>query len=124
MATAHAREPALLEPRGRGITAIAYGVGMLLLLGAGGACGYVTVRPVSEIGATGGGRTGAGIALALVAAFVACVGLSAILSARQDRRLTLRSGGRRRPRPRSARLRPSPISEIGRWSSVAGPPGP
>ncbi|WP_331738954.1 hypothetical protein OG242_32360 (plasmid) [Streptomyces sp. NBC_00727] len=90
MATARAHEPALLDPKGPGITAIACTVGAILLLGAGGAAVYVAVRTVSEIGETGAGWTWAGAGLFLVAAFVACVGWSTLFSARWERRLTVR----------------------------------
>ncbi|WUT01565.1 hypothetical protein OHA46_32965 (plasmid) [Streptomyces sp. NBC_00708] len=89
MATARAHEPALLDPKGPVITAIACTVGAILLLGAGGAAVYTAVRTVSEIGETGSGWTWAGAALFLVAVFVACVGWSTFVSARMERRLTL-----------------------------------
>ncbi|MFJ3091592.1 hypothetical protein [Streptomyces sp. NPDC086838] len=90
MPTARAPEPALLDPKGPVITAIACTVGAVLLLGAGGAAVYVAVRTVSEIGGTSSGWTWAGTALFLVAVFVACVGWSTFVSARVERRLTLR----------------------------------
>ncbi|MGW1128035.1 hypothetical protein [Streptomyces sp. NPDC002526] len=90
MATAHAHEPALLDPKGPVITAIACTVGAILLLGAGGAAVYVAVRTVSEFGETGSGWTWAGAGLFLVAVLVACVGWSTFFSARWERRLTLR----------------------------------
>ncbi|MFD5066946.1 hypothetical protein ACFWNC_03215 [Streptomyces sp. NPDC058369] len=90
MATARAHEPALLDPKGPAITAIACTVGAILLLGAGGAAVYTAVRTVSEIGETGSGWTWAGAALFLVAVFVASVGWSTVVSARMERRLTLR----------------------------------
>ncbi|WNI20444.1 hypothetical protein [Streptomyces sp. ITFR-16] len=89
MATARAHEPALLDPKGPGITALACTVGAVLFLGGGGACVYVAVRTVTDLDETGSGWVWAGAGLALAAAFVACVGLSTMLSAREDRRATL-----------------------------------
>ncbi|MGC5411646.1 hypothetical protein ACPXCX_49500, partial [Streptomyces sp. DT225] len=71
---ATAREPALIELRGPGITAAECAVGALLLLGAGGFCVYATVRTVAEIGETGAGWGWAGLGVALAAAFVAWIG--------------------------------------------------
>lgn len=90
MATARAHEPALLDPKGPVITAIACTVGAVLLLGAGGAAVYVAVRTVSDIGETDAGWAWAGAGLFLVSVFVACVGWSTFFSARWERRLTLR----------------------------------
>ncbi|WNI27365.1 hypothetical protein [Streptomyces sp. ITFR-6] len=89
MAIARTHEPALLDPKGPVITAIAFTVGAVLFLGAGGAFVYVTVRTVADLGETGTGWAWAGACLALAAAFIACVGLSTILSAREERRATL-----------------------------------
>lgn len=89
MAIVRAHEPVLLDPKGPVITAIAFTVGALLFLGAGGAFVYVTVRTVADLDETGEGWVWAGAGLALAAAFIACVGLSTILSAREDRRATL-----------------------------------
>ncbi|MFJ7301043.1 hypothetical protein [Streptomyces sp. NPDC099088] len=90
MASARVHEPALLDPKGPVITAVACTVGAALFLGAGGAFVYVTVRTVADLDATGSGWVWAGAGLALAAAFIACVGLSTLLSAREDRRATLR----------------------------------
>ncbi|MFE9249353.1 hypothetical protein [Streptomyces sp. NPDC007088] len=90
MATARAEEPVLLDPKGPGITALACTVGAVLFLGAGGAFVYVTVRTVADLDETGGGWVWAGAGLALAAAFVAAVGLSTFLSARAERKATLR----------------------------------
>ncbi|GAA3010039.1 hypothetical protein JCM13580A_01250 [Streptomyces drozdowiczii] len=90
MATVRAHEPALLDPKGPVITAIACTVGAVLLLGSGGSAVYIAVRTVSESGETGSGWTWAGAALFLVAVFVAHVGWSTVVSARMERRLTLR----------------------------------
>lgn len=89
MASARAPEPVLLDPSGPVITAIACTVGAVLFLGAGGAFVYVTVRTAADLDETSGGWVWAGAGLALAAAFVACVGLSTILSARAERRATL-----------------------------------
>ncbi|MGC4950782.1 hypothetical protein ACLQ2N_31910 [Streptomyces sp. DT224] len=87
---ATAREPALIELRGPGITAAECAVGALLLLGAGGFCVYATVRTVAEIGETGAGWGWAGLGVALAAAFVAWIGLGTIIGARDERRATRR----------------------------------
>ncbi|MEV0578071.1 hypothetical protein [Streptomyces sp. NPDC050392] len=89
MATARAREPVLLDPKGPVITAIACTVGAVLFLGAGGAFVYVGVHTVADLDEPGDGWVWAGAGLALAAAFVACVGMSTILSAREERRATL-----------------------------------
>ncbi|WP_405585386.1 hypothetical protein [Streptomyces sp. NBC_01190] len=89
MASARSPEPVLLDPKGPVITAIACIVGAVLFLGAGGAFVYVTVRTAADLDETGSGWVWAGAGLALAAAFVACVGLSTILSAREERRATL-----------------------------------
>ncbi|MFG3137225.1 hypothetical protein ACGFZA_13560 [Streptomyces sp. NPDC048211] len=89
MATVHAHEPALLDPKGPAITAIACTVGAVLSLGAGGAFAYITVHTVADFNETGSGWVWAGVGLALVAAFVAYVGLSTILFARAERQATL-----------------------------------
>lgn len=85
-----AREPALIEPRGPGITAAECTVGALLLLGAGGFCVYATVRTVAESGETGAGWGWAGVGVALAAAFVAWIGLGTIIGARDEWRATRR----------------------------------
>ncbi|MFJ9138807.1 hypothetical protein OG458_05885 [Streptomyces sp. NBC_01281] len=90
MASTRAHEPVLLDPKGPVITAVACTVGAVLFLGAGGAFVYVTVRTVADLDATGTGWVWVGAGLALAAAFVACVGLSTLLSAREERRATLR----------------------------------
>ncbi|MEV5604609.1 hypothetical protein AB0L33_24520 [Streptomyces sp. NPDC052299] len=84
------REPALIEPKGPGITALECTVGALLLLGAGGFCVYAVVRTVAESGETGAGWGWAGMGVALAAAFVAWIGLGTIIGARDERRATLR----------------------------------
>uniref|UniRef100_A0AAU2VH47 Uncharacterized protein n=1 Tax=Streptomyces sp. NBC_00008 TaxID=2903610 RepID=A0AAU2VH47_9ACTN len=89
MATARAHEPVLLDPKGPVITAIAFAVGAVLFLCAGGAFVYVTVHTVDDLGETGSGWAWAGAGLALAAAFIAGVGLSTISSARAERRATL-----------------------------------
>lgn len=89
MASARALEHVLLEPKGPVITAIACTVGAVLFLGAGGVFAYVTVRTVADLDETGSGWMWAGVGLALAAAFVACVGLSTIPFAREERRATL-----------------------------------
>ncbi|WP_327288758.1 hypothetical protein [Streptomyces sp. NBC_01198] len=89
MASARVHEPVLLDPRGPAITAVAYTVGAVLFLGAGGASLYATVRTAADVGETSSGWVWAGAGVALVAAFVACVGLSTVLGAREDRRATL-----------------------------------
>ncbi|MFJ4716801.1 hypothetical protein [Streptomyces sp. NPDC088785] len=90
MPTARAAEPVLLDPKGPVITAIACTVGAVLFLGAGGAFVYVTVRTIAGLGETGGGWVWVGAGLALAAAYVAAVGWSTVLSAREERRATLR----------------------------------
>ncbi|MFG3167917.1 hypothetical protein [Streptomyces sp. NPDC048200] len=89
MASTRAHEPVLLDPKGPVITAVACTVGAVLFLGAGGAFVYVTARTVADLDATGTGWAWVGAGLALAAAFVACVGLSTLLSAREERRATL-----------------------------------
>ncbi|MGW4271048.1 hypothetical protein ACWEGQ_01440 [Streptomyces seoulensis] len=89
MATARAHEPVLLDPKGPVITAIACTVGAVLLFGAGGACVLFTVRTAADLDETRSGWVWAGAGLALVAAFIAYVGLSTILFARAERRATL-----------------------------------
>ncbi|MEV0748897.1 hypothetical protein OG345_39515 [Streptomyces sp. NBC_01220] len=89
MATARAHDPALLDPKGPVITAIACTVGAVLFLGAGGAFVYVAVHTVADFHDTGSGWVWAGAGLALAAAFIAVVGLSTISSARAERRATL-----------------------------------
>lgn len=89
MATARAQEPVLLDPKGPGITAIACTVGAGLFLGAGGAAVYFTVRTAADLGETSSRWVWAGAGAALAAAFIACVGLSTILGAREERQAAL-----------------------------------
>lgn len=89
MARSHTHEPVLLDPKGPVITAIACTVGSVLFLGAGGVLVRVTVRTAAALDEAGSGWSWAGVGLALVAAFVAWVGLSTILFAREERRATL-----------------------------------
>ncbi|MGW5773729.1 hypothetical protein ACWEVY_31860 [Streptomyces longwoodensis] len=89
MATARAREPVLLEPKGPVITVIACTVGAALFLGAAGAFAYVTIRTAADLGRTDGRWTWAGLGLALAAAFVAYGGLCTVAFARAERRATL-----------------------------------
>ncbi|WP_344265199.1 hypothetical protein [Actinomadura napierensis] len=84
------REPVLLDPKGPVITLIACVVGGILMLGAGAAAVFCTVLATTGIGGTRGGWTWAAVGLALVSAFVAYVGLSTVVSARDERHATIR----------------------------------
>ncbi|MER6476747.1 hypothetical protein [Streptomyces filamentosus] len=90
MAATRTPQPVLLEPQGPVITAIACTVGAGLFLGAGGVCVYLAARTVADLRATGSGWAVVGIGLVLVAGFVAAVGASTVVSARAERRATLR----------------------------------
>ncbi|MET7390370.1 hypothetical protein ACFYPT_10625 [Streptomyces sp. NPDC005529] len=89
MATVRTFEPVMLDPKGPVIAAIACTVGAVLFLGSGGAFVYVTVRTVADLDETGSGWAWVGAGLALAAAFIAWVGLSTVLFAREERRATL-----------------------------------
>ncbi|MDL4820428.1 hypothetical protein [Actinomadura opuntiae] len=84
------REPVLLDPQGPVITMIACVVGGILMLGAGAAAVFCAVLAATGIGGTRGGWTWAAAGLALFSAFVASVGLSTVVSARAERRATIR----------------------------------
>jgi hypothetical protein len=83
-------EPALLDPKGPVITAVACTVGVLLAVAGCAGAAVCAVLAVTGAGGTHGGALWGAWALAALGVFVCLVGYSTAVNARHERRTTLR----------------------------------
>ncbi|MFI0897292.1 hypothetical protein [Streptomyces sp. NPDC020983] len=90
MAATAEPEPALLDPKGPVITAVACVVGVLLAVAGCGGAVVCAVLAVTGAGGTHGGLVPVAGVLAVFGVFVCLVGYSTAVNARQERELTLR----------------------------------